>query len=239
MGGPSYWEAIAESPNRVTFRWVTGGEVPTDFCCGNNFSYMVRHNRPWAAAGAPILANQIPTQLIGRIDPEFWSVFVADVKKQAATFPPICRAFIFSVLYDGCKHLSYYRRTKENMEKIANDHAEAFHSRGIAISAFDMSGYYWVTSFARAQYAKHYVYGFHLDIVGTNTHIPSTFEARGNLQMAPLTSVEAATMEEYDVAVPAGTKAGAVIEFTAADGKIIRASTPQDFPEGGTMRVRA
>ena len=119
------------------------------------------------------------------------------------------------------------------MKEIASDHGQAFAARGIQITSFDKTGWYYSSISsgigASASYSKHFVYGFFLDIIDPST-IPS--------QHSAIVSVAAMQMDEFDLEVPAGTAGGAIIQFTAPDGRVVQATVPEDHPQKGTIRVR-
>ena len=143
------WEAIVESPTRVSYTWmVGGGDDEWACCCNENLSYggrysgVVRYNRPdWHAhyIGAH---TPVPVQLAAHLDKETWAAFAADVEKETATVPPICRYCMFSFCYDAFCHPGSKDMSRSDMgapacQRVVERHAPALHARGVSLTYFD------------------------------------------------------------------------------------------------------
>ena len=129
---------------------------------------------------------------------------------------------MLSFLLDLCAQLGYVQAAGPACERIVEAHAAAMLSRGVKLTFFDKSGQYTYRTATKAGWSWMQVTGFFMDVV------------------TPAVAPAGAASMEHQVMVPAGTKAGAVLEFpNAATGQTIRAVVPEGFEEGGVMTVRA
>ncbi|OEU12846.1 hypothetical protein FRACYDRAFT_244119 [Fragilariopsis cylindrus CCMP1102] len=181
MGPPSYWPEIAETPTRVTFQFLQGGEKCSDWFCHSSStsqdSLLARHNRPWGIFNRVDLLTPhaaIPEQLQGMMmmdDDEayYWSEFCLEAQNCVDTAPPLCRCCILSLFLDASLIAScYINKAKEGLQSLVDDHHAALQQRGITITYFDKSGVYTQSYGLTANIGYHTIFGFFLDVAGGN-----------------------------------------------------------------------
>jgi hypothetical protein len=177
MVAPSYWAEIAESPTRVTLRFAMGGETWKDLFSPRGSQYMTlrRHDRGWPTTRAQSAirstsADVFPTQLSSRVTEQEWAEFVSEIKESLSFYPAPCRCCIFSFIWDSLLLSNYLRKGSNNVKAVVEKHRAAMKRRGVDLTFFDKTGYYFTTTSglasAKASYGKHYVFGMHLDAAG-------------------------------------------------------------------------
>jgi hypothetical protein len=173
MGPPSYWQEIAETPTRVTFRFRQGGEKCSDWFCRSSLLAR-RHNQPWGIWNKVDLLTPhaaIPEQLQGVMmmddDEAYWSEFCLEAQNCVDTAPPPCRCCILSLFLDASLIAScYIHKAKEGLQTLVDDHYAAMQQRGITITYFDKSGVYTQSYGLTANMGYHTIFGFFLDVAG-------------------------------------------------------------------------
>ena len=212
------WEAIAESPTRVSYTWMVGGSDVGICCCANEnlcyggrFSGVVRYNRPdWHAhyIGAH---TPVPVQLAAHLDKETWAAFAADVEKETATVPPLCRYLIFSCVYDTCCYQNDMSRSDMAVpacQRVVERHAPALHARGVSLTYFDK--------------------GRHIFGEGANWRLVGFF-----LDVAAPQSV----LTQIQVQVPPGAAPGSTMQVPY-NGTMIQCIVPPGAVPGSTFAVQ-
>jgi hypothetical protein len=170
----SYWAEIAESPTRVTLRFALGGETWRDLFSPRGSQYMTlrRHDREWPTTIAEgkirtTSADVFPPQLSSRITEQEWAEFVSEIEESLSFYPAPCRCCILSMILDGVYLEHYMKKGRTNVQAIVEKHRDAMKGRGIDLTYFDKTGYYYSTesnvTSTRADYNKHYMFGMHLD----------------------------------------------------------------------------
>ena len=213
------WEAIAESPTRVSYTWMVGGSDVGICCCANEnlcyggrFSGVVRYNRPdWHAhyIGAH---TPVPVQLAAHLDKETWAAFAADVEKETATVPPLCRYLIFSCVYDTCCYQTDFGRSDMAVpacQRVVERHAPALHARGVSLTYFDKGRHI----FGDSPYPWHLV-GFFLDVAAPQS-----------------------VLAQIQVRVPPGAAPGSTMQVPY-NGTMIQCIVPPGAVPGSTFAVQ-
>ena len=211
------WEAIVESPTRVSYTWmVGGGDDEWACCCNENLSYggrysgVVRYNRPDRHAHYISAHTPVPVQLAAHLDKETWAAFAADVEKETATVPPLCRYLIFSCVYDTCCYQPDFGRSDMAVsacQRVVERHAPALHARGVSLTYFDK--------------------GRHRFGDGANWHLVGFF-----LDVAAPQSV----LAQIQVRVPPGAAPGSTMQVPY-NGTMIQCIVPPGAVPGSTFVV--
>ena len=214
------WEAIAESPTRVSYTWMLGGSDDLCCCCNENLCYggrysgVVRYNRPdWHAhyIGAH---TPVPVQLAAHLDKETWAAFASDVEKETATVPPLCRYLIFSCVYDTCRPLCYQNdMSRSDMavpacQRVVERHAPALHARGVSLTYFDKGRHIF------GEGAVWRLVGFFLDVAAPQS-----------------------VLTQIQVQVPPGAAPGSTMQVPY-NGTMIQCIVPPGAVPGSTFAVQ-